>query len=230
MKWKFFTMAGVLLISGCAAQGVSNIEYKAPTPVKVNNEIIVSKPYSLVWDKLVKELSNSSYTINKIDKESRVINLSFSTNKPSEYADCGRTHRTYVQGYEIETYDFETADPSEFKVATPKQPNKNYSYYVKIIRNTMLEGRTDIFIAPSEKDSNSTTITVDARYVWTLKVNGQVFAKHFLGKVNPEERLPEETRTIIFTTNSPGKGTGKDITHCCSKGKLEGDILGLINK
>lgn len=230
MKWKLFTMAGILLISGCATQGVSKIDYKAPPTTKVNNEIIVNKPYSQVWDKLVKELSKSFYVINNIDKESRVINLSFSANKPSQYADCGSTHRTYVQGDKIEVYDFETADSSEFKVATPKQPNKNYSYYVKINRNAMLEGRANINIAPAEKDSNSTVITVNTRYIWTLKVNGQVFAEQFLGKANPEARLPEETRTIIFTTNSPGKGSGKDLTTCCSKGKVEGDILGMINK
>ncbi len=230
MNWKLFSMAGVLVISGCAAQGVSKIDYKAPAPIRVNNEIVVNKQYPQVWDMLLKELSRSPYVIINIDKESRVINLSFSTNKPSEYADCGSTHRTYVQGYEIETYDFETADPSQFKVATPVQPDKNFSYYVKINRNTKLEGRADIYIEPSDKDSRSTLITVSTRYLWTLKVNGQVFAEHFLGKVNPEKQLPEETRSIKFTTKSPGKGSGKDLTICCSKGKLEGEILGWVNK
>ncbi|HET6419199.1 MAG TPA: hypothetical protein VFG19_03525 [Geobacteraceae bacterium] len=230
MKWKFFAVAGSVLIYGCAAQGVSRIDYKAPTPVKVNNEITVNKPCAQVWDKLVNQLSKSFYIVNSIDKASRTINLSFRTNRPSEYADCGSTHRTYVQGYKIETYDFETAGPSEFKVATPKQPDKNYSYYVNINRNTMLEGRAVVNIAPSERDSSSTVITVNTRYIWTLKVNGQVFAEHFLGKVNPEKRLPEETRTIEFTTNWPGKGIGNDLTICCSKGKLEGEILDMINK
>jgi hypothetical protein len=87
-----------IFITGCATQGVSTYKYTDNAPIQINNELVVSKPQSQVWDILVKELSKSFYVINNIDKESRIINVSFSSNAPSEYVDCGKTHRTYTQG------------------------------------------------------------------------------------------------------------------------------------
>jgi len=77
-----------MLALGCATQGISTRQYTENVPVQIKNEIVVSKPYTQVWDIMVKEISKSFYVINNIDKESRIINLSFSTNSPTEYVDC----------------------------------------------------------------------------------------------------------------------------------------------
>jgi len=101
MKHSTSILVGLVIgvaASGCATQGKSTTTYLKPTISEVKNEIDVTKSYAQVWDVLVKQLSKSFYVINNIDKESRIINVSFSTNSPAEYIDCGRTLRTYTQG------------------------------------------------------------------------------------------------------------------------------------
>lgn len=80
----------IVFISGCATQGVNSFNYMAPTPVDIKNEVVVQKSYSQVWDGLVKEISKSFYVINNIDKESRIINLSFNTSSPADFVNCGK--------------------------------------------------------------------------------------------------------------------------------------------
>src|SRR3972149_6139198 len=100
------------LMSGCISlcllflpnsKGTNTEKYIDNSPIQVSNEIVVSRPQSEVWDILVKELSKSFYVINNIDKESRIIKVSFSSNNPSEYIDCGKAYRTYAQGKKTET-------------------------------------------------------------------------------------------------------------------------------
>jgi hypothetical protein len=232
MKSKLVVIAIMLFASGCAAaQGINTVKYDPPTPPKVKNEVVIAKPYTEVWDELVKELSKSFYVINNIDKESHIINISVNSNQPARYADCGKTHRSYTQGDSKEVFYYDVAGTSEFKVATPLQPDKNFSYFVLVRREPTLEGRANIYIAPSEIDKNKTVVIVNASYVFTARAKGQVFAKNFLGNVVSYERMPEETSIISFNTNSPGSigGTGEKVT-CCSTGKLEKDIIGMVSK
>src|SRR3972149_9234565 len=124
MNRKIIVLITAMLALGCATQGTSRILYYENAPAQVKNEIVVSKPYTQVWDIMVKEIAKSFYVINNIDKESRIINLSFSTNSPSEYVDCGKTHRTYTQGDKKEVYDYDVAGSSEYKMASEKQWNQ----------------------------------------------------------------------------------------------------------
>jgi hypothetical protein len=220
-------MASVVLMSGCATQGVNTTQRTENTMIKIDNEIVVPKSTSETWDILVKELSKSFYVINNIDKESRIINISFSTNSPSDYIDCGHTVRTYTQRDKTETYSYDTAASSSYKAATPRQPNPNFSYYGRARRETSLEGRSNIYVAPDEKDKNSTAVTVNTRYIWTLKMQVQIFAENINGQtLTTNERIPDYTGTIMFNTNQKGESnnTGDKIT-CFSKGKLEREIL-----
>lgn len=219
-----------ILLSGCATQGISSLKYTDNTPIQVKNEIEVSKPQSQVWDTLVKELSKSFYVINNIDKESRIINVSFSSNSPEEYVDCGKSHRTYTQGDKSEVYDYDVAGPAEFKVATTRQEHPAFANYINIRREPMLEGRSNIYVAPDEKDNSKTIVTVNTRYVLTIRVKGEAFAQHVSGNIFSQGRIPEETTTIIFNTNKAGQkeiGGGANMT-CFSKGKLEKEILDMI--
>lgn len=220
-----------IFITGCATQGISSFKSTNNAPIQINNEIVVSKPQSQVWDILVKELSKSFYVINNIDKESRIINISFSSSSPSEYVDCGKTHRTYTQGDKTETYDYDVAGPAIFKIATVRQEHPSFANYIIIRREPILDGRSNVYVAPDEKDNGKTIMTVNTRYVWTIKVKGEAFAQHANGNVFSRGRLPEETSTVTFNTNKYGQhemGDGSKIT-CFSKGKLEKDILDMIS-
>lgn len=216
----------VALISGCATQGVNTNQHAEDAITKINNEIVVPKSTSEAWDILVKELSKSFYVINNIDKESRIINISFSTDFPSDYIDCGHTTRTYTRGDKTETYSYDTAASATFKAATPEQPNLNFSYYGLIRRQTSLEGRSNIYVAPDDKDKNSTIVTVNTRYIWTLKFQLRICAENIYGQIVTCDRRPDETDTIMFNTNQTGKSNFvSDTATCFSKGKLEREIL-----
>ncbi len=228
--WAGLFIAAV--VSGCATQGRSTFNYLEPVPLQIKNEMVVAKPYTQVWDGLVKQLSKSFYVINNIDKESRIINVSFSTNSPSDYADCGRMHRTYSQGGKTEEFDYDSAGPSEFKAATERQPSKQFAYYILFRRETSLEGRCNIYVAPDENDSGKTIVTVNTRYIWTVKVKGRVEAVNVKGYVVDGAPIPEESNSIIFNTNQPGQyipSKGPKIV-CTDKGKLEDEILQMLNK
>lgn len=226
----------IFIVSGCAIQGISTFKYTDGllSQAQVKNETVVSKPYSQVWDALVKELSKSFFVINNIDKESRIINLSFSSSSPANYVDCGKSHRTYKEGENVETFDYEVASSSQYKVATKQQPDPNFSYYQIIRREVNLEGRSNIYIAPDDKNSNNTNVTVNTRYILTIKTRGEQLAKHWNGSIFPLGAIQEDTNNITFNTNQIGQidigGSELGKLSCYSKGILEKEILDMTAK
>jgi len=75
---------GIVMV-GCATQGKNTMSYTEGSPVKIINEVQVDAPYSRVWDTLVRDLAKSFYVINNIDRESRLLNVSFTTADPESY-------------------------------------------------------------------------------------------------------------------------------------------------
>ena len=236
MKSLIVTVTYVFLsiaVTGCATQGVNSYKYNEPIQVKVENETIVDIPYSSVWDRLVKQISKSFYIINNIDKESRIINLTFSTNKPEQYIDCGKTDRTYTQDDKTDKFDYAVAASSDYKSAAAQQPHPSWASYHMIHRRTNLEGRSNIYIAPSDKDNSKTVVTVNTRYIWTVAISGDYFIENVRGSSfhkGPTTGTPPPF-TVSFNTSEKGEsgGTGDKI-YCVSKGTLEKEILGLIGK
>ena len=214
-------------LSGCATQGVSTLDYTPPVPVQVNNEKSVSRPQSAVWDELVRELSKSFFVINNIERESRIINVSFNSNAPKEYVDCGRSRRTYREGEVVQTVEYAAAESSEFKVAG-KQPNPNFSTYANLRRQTSLEGRSNIYVAPDRADPNKTLISVNTRYVLTVRVRGESIAANVAGNVVRRDAIPESNNSYIFSTNKPSVTELKDDLTCAGTGRLESDILNMV--
>lgn len=153
----------VSVLGGCAS---STQSYSAATSHVVENEKILNIPFSKAWDQYVAELTKSFFVINNIDKESRIINVSFSVNKPSEFIDCGVTTRTAAHpSIGTQTFTYPTADDSTY-LAGVDGTNELWN----VQRNTNLEGRANIYMAPQ---GNNTLLRVNARYVWSVDVTGQ---------------------------------------------------------
>jgi hypothetical protein len=218
----------LLFISGCATQGVNSYNYSPPVSLQIKNEGIIQKPYSQVWDTLVKKISKSFYVINNIDKESSSINVLFNTNTPVNFVDCGKTHRKYTLGNKVEVFDYDVAAASQFKVAGKERPRPSWASYAIIRREPSLEGSANISIAPDDKDKNKTVVTVAARYIWTISVRGETYIEDIRGHALFTGRLPEETEVVSFNTNTNGEFNSGNAS-CISKGKLEAEILGLID-
>ena len=225
-------LALLLPLAGCATQGTSSSQYTLGSRSTVVNEATVDGSYGAVWDSLVRDLAKSFYVINNIDKESRIINVSFSSSDAEEYVDCGRTQRTFTDGGVTESFNYAVAAKSTFKVAASRQEHPSMSNYSVFRRESQLEGRANIYIAPVAGDLGKTTVSVNARYVLSTKVRGEAFAKHVSGNILARGRSPDETYTYTFNTAGTGSldaGSGVTVT-CFSKGKLEGEVLAFLAK
>ena len=60
--------------------------------------------------------------------------------------DCGKTNRTYSQGGKTENFYYEVANHSRYRVATEKQEHFTFINYIKVLRETALEGRSNIYV------------------------------------------------------------------------------------
>lgn len=201
-------LAGLVLVfsalSGCAT---SSNSYAPPvSATQVKNSGLINQPFDAVWDQLVRELSSDFFVINNIDKNSRLINVSFSSTHPSDLIDCGRTTRSFknLRGDQNITYD--TAGSATYALTD----NRGIAYHVA--RSTKLEGRANIYVAP---DSNGTTVSINAKYVLDITQS----TVRFDGVPGPMSKV-----TIDFSTKSPS-GAGNDGVVCQSRGVIERKIL-----
>lgn len=220
----------IVLLTGCATQGISTFKYIPNAPTTTINELTISEQHSKVWDNLVKELSKSFFIINNIDKESRIINISFSTTTPSDYVDCGKSYRTYSQYGKTDVYEYNTANSAIFKEATIRQIDPVFANYIIVHRETELEGRSNVYIAPNENDKNLTTVSVNTRYIMTFKRKGELYAEGVSGEAFLQSNIPEKISSVSFNTNRPSTSLKEDPISCFSTGRLEKEILDFNKK
>jgi hypothetical protein len=104
---------GLLLLfalTGCTVPGASKLDYSPPKDPDVqNNEVSISEPFDTVWDRLVGRLATGFFVINNIDKASRFINVSFSSDTPESYVDCGQSTREFSYQKEEKKYVYNVA-------------------------------------------------------------------------------------------------------------------------
>jgi len=230
-----FKLTGLILmfalfVIGCATPGRSTVMINPPTDSTFKNEKIINKPFSLVWDELVSELAKSFFVINNIEKESRIINLSFYSDTPEKFVDCGKTRRTYSRRKENEEYVYDIAGSSSFKVAYATGPNKNLPGTQFMSRKSSLDGRINIYVAPK---GDGTQISVNGRYILTVNVTGSYVVENVYGNQIASGNIPPSTATCSFNTNQPntcvwGTGPGSASITCRSKGVLENEILSFV--
>lgn len=198
-----FLLVAVLsaLVSGCAT---STASYSPPVAPTVTNTKLVNKPFDTVWDTLVKELSSDFFVINNIDKNSRLINISFSAQKPSDYVDCGMSSRTFKNARGEQNYSYKTADSAVFSAANDAGHVFNFR------RTSRLEGRTNIYVAP---EGPGTNVTVNTKYV----VSVAMIATALDGRTAGTENFTFDPSTKQSSTN----GT----VICVALGTIEERIL-----
>src|SRR2546427_862314 len=167
-------------VSSCATPGTSSFGYTEPAADMVKNEIVVSKPFSDAWDVLVGELAKSFFVINNVEKASRIINVSFSTDNPKDYVDCGRSKRTFEMDQESAVYEYAVSESSSFKLAAKWGPLNNLPAVMNVFRKPSLEGRVNIYVAPKD---NSTVVTANARFVFSVKSSGIAEYRNAFGTV-----------------------------------------------
>ena len=170
MKY-FFLLTAMLLVTGCVSVTPSVVSYEPPTQHTVQNSTITPIEFNQVWDTMVGKLSETFFVINNIDKESRLLNISFTASDAKLYADCGRSRwvGTYNGTTNYESY--QTADDAQYELYGKWGPYRNFPAVSQVNRRTDLEGRTNIYIAPV---SGGTEVRVNSIYVWTVTTSGNI--------------------------------------------------------
>lgn len=229
MKKLFFAPA-MMLAAACASVTPSTRDYFEASQAPIANSTNSASNFDTVWDGVVAKLSQSFFVINNIDKQSRIINVSFSTQNPERYVDCGRSKRSFSFQEKTAVFDYQVAASSTYKVMTTWNSG-SLPAVVTVARSTKLEGRANVYIAPS--DTAGTVVSVNAIYIWTVSVDGNVVGYNAFGAPGLlNQRLPSEAPTIVnFTTKEGGSsGNGEERISCLSNGEFEKSILAFVPK
>ena len=198
----FFVFTLATLAASCAS---SKSQVSDSTAVTVENRKVVAKPFRRVWDNYVRDLSKDFFVINNISKESRIINVSFSSNRPSQYVDCGRTSWSATHPtIGTRSGNYAIADSSvRFNVVG--------GALIRVNRRTRLSGRANIYLAP---EHGGTAIRVNVKYILTINLRAVA---------NTGQR-DSRAEIVDFSTSMPSN-VGEFT--CRTKGTLERQLLGL---
>ncbi len=221
-----------LFLAGCAGKTATHdLAYVEPKAVTIDNEVVVSSDYDKTWSDLVGEMSKSFYVINNIDKESRLINLSFTiTNNISDYVDCGISNRSFSLADLNKSVSYKAADKSNYYHSTGVNSAPPNSTYFKVFRSPSLEGRVNVYVAPQ---GDSTIVSVNTRYIWDIKISYEeymympLYNSHNLVR-NKQRDTNANMEPVSFNTNDVGSN-GDGVT-CLATGKLEKEILDIIRE
>jgi uncharacterized protein YceK len=194
----------MLVMAGCA----SEYNYTPPTKTAaLNNSIVVDKSKDEVWKEIVPALGKTFFVINNLDKESGLINISYSGD-PEKYVDCGRIHSLVSNLAGERTYNFPASK------AHQQYELLNNTVLWNIVRKMDLDGRMNIIV--EELGPKQTKITANARYVLTRSVTQTGYQGY------------PATATDTISFNSGQRGQFSQGTICQCSGKFEEEVLSLL--
>jgi hypothetical protein len=210
----------MVFVGGCATPATNTYDYRASELVRVENEVTIQREFETVWSDLVRQLAKGFYVVNNIEKESRLINVSFTSSTPEDYLNCGVMKRTFQRGKETETIEYNVAADSTYRYGRGKDPTGVNAIVGTVERKTSLDGRMNIYVAPSDI---GTQVSVNVRYVLTMNTSGVENAIGIYDQVVASQPIPPGSITHSFNTNQPNQNA--EGISCFSKGVLENEVL-----
>ena len=199
---KVILISALLALTGCATSGIN---YTKPKNYDVKNQTIIKEDFDKVWDRLVKNLSSDFFVINNIEKNSRIINVSFSTNTPSDYVDCGTSTREFSNARGKQTYSYNPADSARYTLTNAQGHAFNAN------RSSRLNGRVNIYLAP---EGDGTLVSVNTKYIVEVGVKYYSVTNQPAGQDN-----------FTFDISTKSDYHTQDGVTCVAKGNLEKIIL-----
>ena len=188
--------------------------YTLPTAsLQVDNARELVVPYDKAWKAVVAHLSDTSFVIDNIDKDSGLITVSFSVSDPRTAVDCGQWSYWVKNLRGRRDYNNEAAAPyAKYELLLDGN-------LATVERSTTLSGKFNILVtAPTEITSK---VKVTARFVQSvsLKISPLMLDMNFR-RVEPRTF----TESVGFNTGQEAQIPGGQ-TLCRSKGHLEKEIL-----
>ena len=204
----------VFFLASCAGK----IQYSPPigTPLS-QNSIIIDMSKDELWKKVIPNLGKSFFVINNLDKDSGIINVSYSGD-PEKYIDCGQIS-SYVKNARGErTYNFPASRSHQTYEIMDMEHGGGLLF---VDRRMNLEGRINIII--EEISSKQCRVTVNTKYVLTK--SGTIR--------NVQGASTNFSDTISFVSGQqarfPGAGSYSG-TLCQPSGRLEQEILSILTQ
>lgn len=196
-----------LSLTMCAL--MTETRYDGPATHVPDNSIVFSHSFETVWDATIASLTEKSFVLDTLSKDSRIITFSFSTLNPGEYLDCGQL--IYINTGGIDGSGAKsipgTAPQAELLVSAglPRP--------VPARRTTRLEGKANIIF--SKEEARKTQVTVLARYVMAVRTETTA----------PGKMPYQKQGSVILTTGQEGQHDGDEMTKCVSRYSLEKAVL-----
>jgi hypothetical protein len=192
---------------GCAN---GKISYYAAQGIKNNdNSIFLKESKDKVWMKLIDGISESFFVINYIEKDSGLINISYS-HDPCRFISCGTLNSSVSNAQGKRKYKFSAC--IEYKEY--EEFNNGKLFITR--RWITLDSRASIIV---QKRNYGTLVKVNVRYV-VIK-NAKIY--------DPSYRfIRTELSSIIFNRN--GGESFPNGMKCYANGQFEKMILDMVNK
>ena len=201
------SLMAAFAVSACAGK----FEYTPPlTTPSTDNTTTIDVSKDELWNKIIPRLGKQFFVINNLDKDSGLINISYSGD-PTRYIDCGHIY-SYVKNARGErNYSFSAASPNEsYEIMMGN--------LIFVNRKMSLEGRINVILESLQ--ANKTRVTANTRYVLTKSSTVR----------DVQGRTHNSSDTINFNSGGsasfPNPGA-KDQTKCVATGALEREILDL---
>jgi hypothetical protein len=200
-------LPALFIFSACAGE----LKYTPPvTSYNLNNSFIAAKSKDEVWKTIVPNLGKSFFVINNLEKESGIINVSYSGD-PEKYVDCGRIYSYVSNARGQRTYDFPAS-----------RGNQHYEImqggdYLRIDRKLDCEGRINIIV--QELSPDHTQISVNTKYVLTKSSAGYDGMGRLAG---------QKTDSISFTSGGQAQFPNT-ATICKANGRLEEEVISILS-
>lgn len=198
------------ILVGCAGK----FEYTRPTsPPTLNNSVVINKSKEELWKLIVPMLGKQFFVINNLDKDSGIINISYSGD-PEKYVDCGRII-SYVKNARGEkTYNFPASKSYQDYEIMDMQGGAGLLF---VSRKMILEGRMNIIV--EDIGNNQSRVTANTRYILSKTTTFR----------NVQGHSNTITNTISFNSGQEGVSEGSGANMICqATGKLEDEVLSLL--
>lgn len=213
---KVLPILAVSLLAGCAGIGTGSHQYKEPPSYRTTNQKTVVGSFDAVWKRAIPEIGKNFFVINNLDKESGVINLSYSGD-PSKYVDCGELTASASDLRGKRSYTINIADEASNYEIT-------YNTLISAVERRMnLDGRINLIFQSQGK--NSTLVTANVKYVvqQKLQVSSQTPSSYNIPR--------QDSASIGFNTGGGDTFPLADdmlTVTCKATGALEKELLALI--
>ena len=205
-----------LMLMGCAAK--TDIQYSPPSQNEGKNSRVYSHNVEQVWDAAIKAVGEQFFVLDNIERDSKIITLSFSSQDPNSFVDCGKftvTNSGGMSGKGVTSY-YGAQSRAEFLVADDTPHPKPSS------RTTSLSGKSNILV--SSEGTTKTKVSVMTRYVLDVSFEGVRYIPVGFSGFNQSVR---DSDVVSFNCGETGR-SNKGSAQCVSRFTLEKNILDAI--